>query len=402
MSEPELPHLAQIAATIQRHLPKASLYLTGSAARGEAVFRTVAGRPVFFSDYEFISVSSRPPAAGTRTAIRRDLNAIEALQANPNPLFHIDLAHFQAWRLSRLPRNIFTFELKANARLLHGRDVRSRFPAVTPRGSDLRLVNEIVLKRLWALCVLLPNTFITGSPGGTAEQARSYVLARNALDLATVLLPHAGILMPGYAARDDVLQARWAQLPFAGTFGNAFPVFMHACLESRRSLALTAPPAEIYAVLLGYIERLLAWLAGSAEITPAGLRNVFPERPYSPRQWVNQAVITRSVLKNAARSEKTAWLRKPKKAEMTIGLLDLSKAHLAWVQGKAGDARAFLEQSADRLEALQLTPFRMEGEFQEDFDHLREAWAGFWNRYLRFGDTGSHQKDLHALHFRYD
>lgn len=402
MLDNPLPHVDRITAFIQDRLPEASLYLVGSAARGEAVIRSEAGRTIFYSDYEFALVTKWSLPAPVKAAIHAEMEAIEAEQANPNPLFHIDLAYFQLWRLHQLPKNIFSYELKVNARLLYGKDVRSRFPEVDISRIDLLQVNEIILKRLWALAVLLPNTFLTSRPSEMSELVKGYALSRNALDLLTILLPHAGILAPSYKSRNAALKDRWPKLTFAPAFGPDFPAFMAQCFEARRTLRFPDTAVDVFAELLRYFEKLLTCLSGENDDFTGESGNIFPERPYSPRQWISQAVLSLQVLRQGQTGQALDWIRQPKKARMTLGLLHLNQALLSWVHGNPADADARLAASAGVLADLQRQPVKLGNDFHESFHRLRTGWAIFWNRYLRFADPAALNKDLHALHYRYD
>jgi len=73
--------------------------------------------------------------------------------------------------------------MKQNAFLLHGDDIRDLIQEVTLDNLDFRNTHEILFKRLWAMLLYIPKSFIFRTPNAPARRAAGYISCRNALDL---------------------------------------------------------------------------------------------------------------------------------------------------------------------------------------------------------------------------
>ncbi|MBC8449713.1 MAG: hypothetical protein H8D78_18430 [Chloroflexi bacterium] len=427
-----------------------SVLLLGSAARGELAYADVAGQLQVFSDYELLVVTGRRLPGRERQRIAAQLTELERGFGQRNPLFHLDVIFRERRRLRTLPRIIFTYELKANAQVLRGEDVRHLLPEVTPANLDLRNSNEILLKRLWAILLHTPRRLLRGPLTALEEMVWGYVLCRNALDLTTVLLPHCGVLLPSYGQRVQYLAEHYGQLGLTPRFGEDFPAFLSTCLQERQSLRFSEPLPNRYAKSINYLMEALAFLLDQVNTTTAfrekqepppprggrtgeggfdttrippspypslkgrgntlssehlppdeslaqrlatDSRRLFNERPISPGEWVNLARLTIDYAKDEGPLAAIRWLCAPRKGLATAGLLAAHQALVAHQAGQDDEAARQLAQSARRLARIAVTPLPLlEGDFADRWLTLRRAWGDFWREAVRLGDPKYRQR----------
>jgi hypothetical protein len=290
-------------------------------------------------------------------------------------------------RLKSLPPIIFTYEMKANGQILYGRDLLPQIPAVTLANLDLQNTNEILYKRLWAILLHLPETFITAPTMNPAEpRVAGYVLCRNVLDAATVLLPHEGILLPTYRQRVAKLRETAPTLSLTPAFGPAFPDFLQNCLDLRLTLQfdkidLTA----LYEKTIHYLALALNQIGFAAD-EPSS-QKIYNEWPISRGEWYNLAQMSKQHTQQHGPIAAWRWLHAPKKQWLTAGLLAMHQALITWRQGDEAAAVTHLQQSQRRLNQLLLAETAVPAApFPRRWLNLRRQWAKFWRSYIRLND----------------
>jgi hypothetical protein len=397
-------HISRVVRIIVDHSDVESLLLLGSAARGElSVRQDENGTVELFSDYEFLAVTSTRPLRAQHKALHVKLAELEQQIANPNPLFHIDLIVRERARLRSFPLIIFTFELKQNALVLYGEDIRAEIPDVTLQNLDFHNTHEILYKRLWAILLHLPKRFVVGHASETEHRVTGYVLCRNALDLTTVLLPHEGVLLPTYAQRVAYLREHYSTLCLPQALGPEFPGFLQDCLDRRLDLDFARMDLRaLYGTTLGCLERGLATLLPGSNTDLAALpqhaRRIFNESPISRGEWYNLARLTLALTRQRGPFQALRWLRLPKKGWLTLGLLAMHKALLAWFTDEATQAEGYLAQAWDILHMLSVTPLpRPQGDFLQRWLALRVAWGEFWRQYIRLGGSSYAERFRHIM-----
>lgn len=386
--------LASITNVIEAILQPKSILLLGSAARGELSYHIDdQGQIEYFSDYEFLIVTTKSPDSDQRRALAVRLQALENQIDNPNPLFHVDAIIRNYARLHTLPPLIFTFEMKRNAQVRFGADVRSEIPEVTLKNLDYRNTNEILYKRLWAILLHLPKRFIVGGLSQAERHVTGYILCRNVLDIATVLLPSEQVLLPTYQQRVTYLKDHYLDLSFHTMLGVEFPNFIEICLHHRLNLTFSdMDMLDWYKSTIKYLQRALTHLLpGNTkfEALPQHSRIMFNEWPISRGEWYNLSRVALHLFKSRGPKIAGQWLQKPKKGWLTIGLLAMHQSLISWLQGDAVTAQQQLEQAHIALNHLSLTvPTKPTStDFPKQWLHLRHQWGSFWQAYIRLGDS---------------
>ncbi len=178
-----------------------TVVLLGSLSRGEGSwYRAADGSEHLLSDIEFFTVCPR----GFSERERFDRAIAAAAQAvfggETSPFFHLDNSYLCITRLPRLEKKLLTYEAAVFGRCVVGKDVRSLFPPVDIRSINYLDIRNILVHRVFSVLYY-------GRPlkqSGQIEAYR-YSLAKNSLDLMTVLLVSRGILEGGFARRLDRL-----------------------------------------------------------------------------------------------------------------------------------------------------------------------------------------------------
>jgi predicted nucleotidyltransferase len=392
------PQSLQRTVDLLKRLPDVcTFFLIGSAARGElSILQDESGEVELFSDYEFVIVTTKKISRQSGKIFQNQLLSLEKQIGNPNPLFHIDVIFRERSRLSALPPTLFVYEFKQNGINLGGPDVRHEIPEVTISNLDLRNTNEILFKRLWAILLHLPRRFLLGGTSTAERRVTGYILSRNALDLTTVLLPQEGILLPTYRQRVERLKTCYPELPFASVYGSELPLFLETCLLKRLDLDFTNIDLDSwYAQTIKYLELAIHYAALKAGCTGSLLPNcsgrIFNEWPISRGEWYNLARLALQHLRNQHAVYR--WLMLSKKGWLTLGLLSMHNALIAWQKGDSAEADASLQVSGAALNKLTLIDINLMPEsFPIRWLSLREVWADFWCEYIRLGEPKYRQR----------
>lgn len=237
-----------------------SVLLGGSVARGELSWLAEPSAPGgvdLLSDVDAAIITERrdPEREGE---LAREV-ALLGRAHGRSPLFHVDAG---VHRLYMKRYTIWTYEFRMGAVTLHGEDVRRLLPRVTVRSLDRGHTAQLLLVRLWNQLLHTPAAVVERSASPYERLISTYVTARNILELPTILLPHHGALLPGYARRHDWLRSH---APISSGFGPDFVALCADALATKREPAPDKTLAPRYARMVRSYARLLAHLARLAD-----------------------------------------------------------------------------------------------------------------------------------------
>lgn len=134
-----------------------SLLLAGSLAQGEGSLLLTPTGPRLFNDIDLVLVTERRVSPRTALAWEREATRLVAPDSSYagdrlSPLgLHVDLAVLPRWRLHRLPRTLFNFDLQS-ARVLAGTDVLPEMPRFQPTDIPAREALVLLANRCLSLC----------------------------------------------------------------------------------------------------------------------------------------------------------------------------------------------------------------------------------------------------------
>ena len=381
-------HLQKITSCITSHLDVKSIVLLGSAARDELSCLELSENKVeLFSDYEFLIVVEKRPSSAQRHFVQKQLSDIEKNINNPNPLFHIDVIIREEKRLKTFPPIIFTYEMRSNGKTIFGHECLAQIPKVSLDNLDLKNTNEILFKRLWALLIHLPESFIfEKSLSIRQRRVWGYVLSRNALDITTVLLPHQGILLPTYQQRVEKLIKSYDSINFSKSFGEPFPRYISDCLHRRMSLDFNEIDLNLwYAETIFYLRLALESIGHKPKDQTSA--SVYNEWPISPGEWYNLVRLGKHHLISQGVQPTFQWLHNKKKYHLATGLLNMHQAMIAWQKGDGKTAVTHLQNSQNILSQLLLQEIILtQNSIPNQWLFLRQKWAEFWRTYIRLND----------------
>lgn len=179
-----------------------SILLLGSMSRGEATWQTVAdGRYQLLSDIEFLTVY--PEGFSEFDSFTADLKRAsdEAFGTHNLNLFHVDNTFVRKSSLPRMERKLLTYDATVFGRCVVGEDVVPLLPQITIDNINWSDIWDIMTHRVFSV---LYYGFPLKRQGMDKEYR--YSIAKNSLDLMTVILVSNGRLESGFARRLQMLQ----------------------------------------------------------------------------------------------------------------------------------------------------------------------------------------------------
>ncbi len=402
--------IARIAGRLLDHNGVISVVLLGSAARGELVCAQIDGRLEVFGDLEFLAITGRRLPQARRLAMAGDVHDMGVSLGCRNPLFHAEVLIRERRRLPKMLPLIFTNELRVCGRVLAGVDLLSEIPAVTAQTLDRRNTHEILMKRLWALAEAVPGLWLDQRDlPELPARTLSVAAARNALDVPTVLLPEAGVLLPTYAARVEYW-ATHAALPFRAhidqAVGGDSSAWLVRVLADRRAAIRSPDLAQSHRVSVAALEAALGWLlkvpVGSspgavAEAVVRNSRALYHEVPISPGELVGLITQARAVRRDRGLGAATRWTAAARKGRLTAALLALHGSLGAWQGLDESGARTLLDTTWAALGPLAEPAATPGNAFPSLWRDARRAIARAWWRAIRLGDPVARRRLEEAL-----
>ena len=194
-------YFAYIGAEAEKRYPgMISVMLLGSMSRGEATWAINGEEPYLLSDIEFFTVYSDEfgDFAGFDAILAGAAKTVFGTEQSS--LFHIDNTYISRSGMPHMEKKLLTFDAQVYGRCVVGKDVKNLLPNVTLENINLRDIKDIMSHRVFSVVYY-------GFPlkeAGNTEEYR-YCLAKNSLDLMTVLLIQRGKLVSGFGNRLRVL-----------------------------------------------------------------------------------------------------------------------------------------------------------------------------------------------------
>lgn len=342
-------HFRQILACLPLSEVR-SVLLFGSAARGELTYRADTAVLQLWSDYEFLVVMRGTRFQQIAHETRARLDRLEQQIGAGSPLFHIDCAFLTIRRLRALPHILRTYETREVGITLWGEELRSELPRITYETLDFRDLNEVLLWRLWSMLLYFPSEWLRlpqTEREGFAEVGTfyCYVLARNALDLTTWLLPREHVMLTSFRERVSYIQTHYASLRLGKVMGTEFPAFLESCLATKLHLIPMDRPLGLYEETVGYFGRALEDMT---RVPLVQALDAVVERSstfYCDRHWRTKVRGMRTATRHMRVSnalELGIWVMRDKYGLILRALYNMHRAALAWIQGRP-EAAAHLE-----------------------------------------------------------
>lgn len=353
------------------------LLLTGSTARGELTWSQTSQTDIkLMSDYEFIVVSELKPDDDDRLAIMDALHKCESEWQKNSPLFHIDTCWLKASDLPKVAHTFQMFENKIASIVLAGHDLRSSLPEINLKNLDYKELNEILIWRLWAMLLYMPKILLEKN---ITDETYSYILCRNALDIATWALPHDGVLLPSFKKRMLYIDEYFLSLSTCQAISPNFCSLLNDFSVGKFEMHFSHSTHQLYAMVVELFERATNYLWDLRTTSPnrASFNNWNPRRKGYEAfiMWGGKGGITKGL----------RWLKQPKYEMQLTCLLGFHQAACAYIGGDENEALQYLNQVRYILENL--LPWSPMGfnktDFVTNWIELRNIFAEFLMQYSR-------------------
>ena len=252
-------HFEEILSHIN-DLKVESVILTGSTSRGELSYRATGERFIIYSDYEFLIVSKGKVDPADRDRLAKACQNLEE-NFSDSPLFHIDFSYIDRRSLRSSPHHLKHYETKENGITIYGRNLLHLMPNTTLKNLDFKDLNEILIWRLWAILLYLPNEFVRcGRVNSAKESMYKYILCRNLLDLTTWILPLKGVLLPSFRQRNTYLNSNFSELQDNQVISKRFLNLMNECMIGKFELKFSRSLVDLYKTAIEYFLRAKEYL----------------------------------------------------------------------------------------------------------------------------------------------
>lgn len=181
---------------------KISILLLGSMSRGEASWSTINGIDTIVSDIEFITIVPLDFNKFDRLDWAFESAKNIAFPDQDSSLFHIDTGIAAPGNnLGKLERKLLTFDANVYGYCVVGPDIKDSLPVVTISNINMQDIWEILVHRIF-------SAIYWGLPlreNGHTEEYR-YNIAKNSLDIMTVILVNNGQLISGFKNRLEAIK----------------------------------------------------------------------------------------------------------------------------------------------------------------------------------------------------
>lgn len=180
---------------------KLSVILLGSLSRGEGTWQPTDTGARLLSDIEYFTVYPDGFEGLADFTAYSQMVQSEVFADQDSSLFHIDNTFVRRESLPRMERKLLTYDAARMGKTVVGEDCVSLLPAITVENINLCDIRDILTHRIFSVLYYgLPM-----KKAGDAEGYR-YSLAKNSLDLMTVLLVSHGLLESGFIRRLELVK----------------------------------------------------------------------------------------------------------------------------------------------------------------------------------------------------
>ena len=184
----------------KRFAGRLSVLLLGSLSRGEGTWEQTENGVRLLSDIEYFTIY---PEGFTEFAEFEATTAEigRTVFGEQSSLFHIDNSFVPKKSLPHLERKLLTYDAKCFGKCVVGEDAVPSLPEITLENINLFDIKDILTHRAFSLLYY-------GLPMKKRGDGSGYIysLAKNSLDLMTVLLAKHGVLASGFINREKEIE----------------------------------------------------------------------------------------------------------------------------------------------------------------------------------------------------
>lgn len=289
-----------------------SIMALGSLPRGELTYKPVNGKLFIFSDIDLLVIRKDRIRIEEETAVRKTLKDLKEEFQPGNPLFDITVEFLTLQDFKQLPFKVRFYELKESGDILFGQDLRYLIPKFDMSSLNIKDTNNIIIRRLFSILLYFPKALFEGKKPDLAQSAFKYIIARNALDIATVLLFSKGIFLPTYRRRVEYIISKPDD--FINDFGPDFPDFLTGCLRIKLNMESEELLADLFEDAIKYFKLLLAYILKKNKVSMGIENSLLPLIRKSKNDIFGEADITTTKFKFILKSSNPNILKDRLKA----------------------------------------------------------------------------------------
>ena len=244
---------------------KLSVLLLGSLSRGEGTWQATDTGVRMLSDIECFTVYPDGFAGLAEFAEFAKEAQREMFADQDSTLFHIDNTFVRRESLPRMERKLLTYDALKMGKTVVGEDCVSLLPDITIENINLCDIRDILTHRVFSVLYYGLPMKKTGDMEGYR-----YSLAKNSLDLMTVLLVSRGLLESGFVRRLEKVKS----LPIDEQIKKYFAYCLSVKLSTESDVTFTIEEME---------QQFLALLKNLSQSFRVPLGN----------KWVNRRFVLR-------------------------------------------------------------------------------------------------------------
>lgn len=244
---------------------KLSILLLGSLSRGEGTWQPTETGTRLLSDIEYFTVFPDGfDGCAAFTDFAKEVQR-EVFADQDSSLFHIDNTFVRRESLPRMERKLLTYDAVCMGKTVVGEDCVPLLPTITVENINLCDIRDILTHRVFSVL----HYGLPMKREGDLEGYR-YSLAKNSLDLMTVLLVSHGLLESGFIRRLERIKT----LPIDERLKAYFAYCLSIKLSTESADTFTIEEME---------EQFLQLLKGLSHSFRVPLKN----------KWLNRRVVLR-------------------------------------------------------------------------------------------------------------
>lgn len=177
-----------------------SVMLLGSLSRGEGTWEKSGSGYRLLSDIEYFTVHPDDFNAFSEFTVEAERIG-KIIFGKQSDIFHIDNSFISRSSLPRMERKLLTYDAKCFGKCVVGEDVVKLLPEMTLDNINLYDIRDILTHRAFSVLYYGIPMKKSGDISGY-----TYSLAKNSLDLMTVILAQHGILKSGFINREKEIE----------------------------------------------------------------------------------------------------------------------------------------------------------------------------------------------------
>ena len=233
-----------------------SILTLGSLPRGELSYRIKNGKLTMFSDIDLLVVTEHWTNRERQAVLIKKLRDLRKKFQSVNPLFDITAEFLSLHELKKLPFKVIFYDLKESGKAIFGQDIRYMIPEFDAGTQNVKDTNNIILRRLFFMLLYFPKELLEDKKIASAQDAFQYIVARDGLHIATVLLFQEGLFFPTYRERVEYITSKADD--FISDFGPDFPDFLTKSLKAKLDMDFSQSLTPLLEETLRYLKLLLS------------------------------------------------------------------------------------------------------------------------------------------------